>query len=67
MKRVMRTPEVDYSDPRYRKAAKDLFEPSIRKLKKILSKADEYKYDEETKQAIRDAIDLLKQEYNKYK
>lgn len=67
MKRIIKASTVDYSDPKYQKAAKELFVPSINKLKKILSKADEYGYDEETKAAIRDAIDSLKAEYEKYK
>ena len=67
MKRVIKGSGVDYSDPRYQKAAKELFEPSIRKLQHILSNADEYKYDEETKHAITDAIAFLSSEYSKYK
>lgn len=67
MKRVIKGSKMDYSDPRYQKAAKELFEPSIRKLQHILSKADEYKYDEKTKQAIKDAIEFLGIEYSKYK
>jgi hypothetical protein len=67
MKRIIKDSNVDYSDPKYQKAAKELFVPSINKLKKILSKADEYDYDVETTKAIRDAIDSLKAEYNKYR
>ena len=67
MKRMIKAATADYSDPKYQKAAKELFVPSINKLKKVLYKADEYGYDEETKKAICDAIDSLKAEYEKYK
>ena len=67
MKRMIKASTIDYSDAKYKKAAEDLFVPSINKLKKILSKADEYGYDEETKQAIKKAITSLQEEYEKYK
>lgn len=67
MKRIINASKVDYSDPKYQEAAKELFVSAINKLKKILSKADECGYDEETKIAICDAIDALKAKHEEYK
>lgn len=67
MKRIIKASKVDYSDPKYQEAAKELFVPAINKLKKILSKADEYGYDEEIKAAICDAIDSLKAKHEEIK